>query len=104
MTEKFAYSLRVSLCTIQKAEVDKQIGVLKMSHEKSERRTLEAERRLDELIQGQAISEQEVRKAVDAQQDLDDVKEQLNVTKAENLVNTFLLLDLRLYFVFISFR
>ncbi|XP_076177361.1 huntingtin interacting protein 1 isoform X1 [Ptiloglossa arizonensis] len=69
----------------KKAEVDKQIGVLKMSHEKSERRTLEAERRLDELIQGQAISEQEVRKAVDAQQDLDDVKEQLNVTKAENL-------------------
>ncbi|KZC15117.1 PREDICTED: huntingtin-interacting protein 1 [Dufourea novaeangliae] len=69
----------------KKADVDKQLGLLKMSQEQSERRTVEAERRLDELIQGQAIGEQEARKAVEAQQDLDDVKQQLNTAKAENL-------------------
>ncbi|XP_017788314.1 PREDICTED: huntingtin-interacting protein 1 [Habropoda laboriosa] len=69
----------------KKAEVDKQLGKLKMSQEQSERRTGEAERRLEELIQGQAITEQEAQKAVEAQHDLDDVKRQLNDTKAENL-------------------
>ncbi|OAD59447.1 Huntingtin-interacting protein 1 [Eufriesea mexicana] len=69
----------------KKAEVDKQLGMLKMSQEQSQRRTVEAERRLEELIQGQAITEQEAQKAVDAQHDLDDVKQQLNDTKTENL-------------------
>ncbi|XP_043518081.1 huntingtin-interacting protein 1 isoform X2 [Frieseomelitta varia] len=69
----------------KKAEVDKQLGMLKMSQEQSERRTLEAERRLEELIQGQAITEQEAQKAVEAQHDLDDVKQQLNDAKTQNL-------------------
>lgn len=69
----------------KKAEVDKQLGILKMSHEQSERRTVEAERRLDELLQGQAITQQEAKKAVEAQQDLDDIKRQLNDVKTENL-------------------
>ncbi|CAL7945877.1 unnamed protein product [Xylocopa violacea] len=69
----------------KKAAVDKQLGMLKMAQEQSERRTVEAERRLEELIQGQAITEQEARKAVEAQHDLDDVKQQLNDAKAENL-------------------
>ncbi|XP_076631094.1 huntingtin interacting protein 1 [Colletes latitarsis] len=69
----------------KKAEVDKQIGLLKISQEKSERRTVEVERRLDELIQSQDITEQEARKAIEGQQDLDNIKEQLNTTKAENL-------------------
>lgn len=62
-----------------------------MSQEQSERRTVEAERRLEELLQGQALTQQEAKKAVEAQQDLDDVKQQLNDVKTENLVNnTFL--------------
>ncbi|XP_068974097.1 huntingtin-interacting protein 1-like [Bombus flavifrons] len=69
----------------KKAEVDKQLGMLKMSQQQAERRTFEAERRLEELIQGQAITEQEARKAVEAQHDLDDVKQQLNDAKTENL-------------------
>ncbi|XP_060822477.1 huntingtin-interacting protein 1 isoform X1 [Bombus pascuorum] len=69
----------------KKAEVDKQLGTLKMSQQQAERRTFEAERRLEELIQGQAITEQEARKAVEAQHDLDDVKQQLNDAKTENL-------------------
>ncbi|XP_076246002.1 huntingtin interacting protein 1 isoform X2 [Calliopsis andreniformis] len=69
----------------KKAEVDKQLGLLKMSQEQSQRRTTEAERRLDELIQGQAITEQEAQKAVEAQHDLDDLKQQLGVVKSENL-------------------
>lgn len=36
--------------------------MLKISQEQSERRTTEAERRLEELIQGQAITEQERKK------------------------------------------
>lgn len=85
--------------------MDKQLGMLKMSQEQSQRRTVEAERRLEELIQGQAITEQEARKAVEAQHDLDDVKQQLNDTKTENLVNTFILfLQFMFTFVFISFR
>ncbi|XP_029035816.2 huntingtin-interacting protein 1 [Osmia bicornis bicornis] len=69
----------------KKAEVDKQLGILKMSQEQSERRTVEAERRLEELLQGQALTQQEAKKAVEAQQDLDDVKQQLNGVKTENL-------------------
>lgn len=69
----------------KKVEVDKQLGMLKISQEQSERRTTEAERRLEELIQGQAITEQERKKTVEAQHDLDDVKQQLNDTKTENL-------------------
>ncbi|XP_031773653.1 huntingtin-interacting protein 1 isoform X2 [Apis florea] len=69
----------------KKVEVDKQLGMLKMSQEQSERRTTEAERRLEELIQGQAITEQERKKTVEAQHDLDDVKQQLNDAKTENL-------------------
>ncbi|KAG9438292.1 huntingtin-interacting protein 1 isoform X2 [Apis mellifera carnica] len=46
----------------KKVEVDKQLGMLKISQEQSERRTTEAERRLEELIQGQAITEQERKK------------------------------------------
>lgn len=79
-----------ALFVYQKAEVDKQLGMLKMSQEQSERRTVEAERRLDELIQGQAITEKDARKAVEAQHDLDDVKQQLNDAKAANLVNIYL--------------
>lgn len=74
--------------------------MLKISQEQSERRTTEAERRLEELIQGQAITEQERKKTVEAQHDLDDVKQQLNDTKTENLVNTFLSF---LQFIFIFF-
>ncbi|XP_026668374.1 huntingtin-interacting protein 1 isoform X2 [Ceratina calcarata] len=68
----------------KKVEVDKQLGMLKMSQDQAERRTVEAERRLEELIQGQAITEQEARKAVEAQHDLDDLKKQLTDAKTEN--------------------
>lgn len=79
--------------------------MLKMSQQQAERRTFEAERRLEELIQGQAITEQEARKAVEAQHDLDDVKQQLNDAKTENLVNISLsFLQFTFTFVFISFR
>lgn len=75
-----------------------------MSQEQSERRTLEAERRLEELIQGQAITEQEAQKAVEAQHDLDDVKQQLNDAKTQNLVNTFLFFSFSLRLRLFLFR
>lgn len=81
--------------------------MLKMSQEQSERRTLEAERRLEELIQGQAITEQEAQKAVEAQHDLDDVKQQLNDAKTQNLVNTFLFFPsvcVYVYFYFVPVK
>ncbi|XP_078049059.1 huntingtin interacting protein 1 [Augochlora pura] len=70
----------------KKADVDKQLGLLKVSQAQSERRTNDAERRLDELMQAQTINEQEGRKIVEAQQDLDDLKQQLHSTKSENMV------------------
>ncbi|XP_031837617.1 huntingtin interacting protein 1 [Nomia melanderi] len=69
----------------KKADVDKQLGLLKMSQEEAQRRRIEVERRLDELVQAPAINEQEGQKIVEAQQDLDDMKQQLDTTKAENL-------------------
>ncbi|KAG7189683.1 hypothetical protein KM043_017354 [Ampulex compressa] len=69
----------------QKAEVDKQLGGIKLLHEQSERRTLEAEQRLTELIQGQATSEQEAQRVAQARQDLDNLRKEFDAVKAENL-------------------
>lgn len=88
----------------QKADVDKQLGLLKMSQEEAQRRRIELERKLDELVQAPAINEQEGQKIVEAQQDLDDMKQQLDTTKTENLVNSFLLIQSLRYYSFISFR
>lgn len=60
----------------KKAEVDKQLGLLKMSQEQSERRSLEAERHLDELKNLYQAR---------TQQDMDDINKQLATVKAENL-------------------
>lgn len=69
----------------KKADVDKQLGGVKIMQEQSERRTLEAEQRLQELIQGQATAEQEVQRVAQARAELDDVRKQFDAAKTENL-------------------
>ncbi|XP_014214234.1 huntingtin-interacting protein 1 [Copidosoma floridanum] len=69
----------------KKAEVDKQLGSMKLTLDQSERRTLEAEQRLDEQIQGQATVEQEAQRVVQARADLEEVRKEFDASKTENL-------------------
>lgn len=55
--------------------------------EQSERRSLKAEERLQELLQGQASAEQEAQRVTQARQDLDDVRKKLDSIQTENLVS-----------------
>lgn len=71
----------------QKAEVDKQLGGIKIIQEQSSRRTLEAEQRLQELIQGQSTAEQEAQRVSQARADLDEVRNQFDAVQTENLVS-----------------
>lgn len=59
-----------------------------MAQEQAERRTLEAEQRLQEFIEGQTTAEQEAQRVAQARADLDDVRKQYDAAKTENLVTT----------------
>ncbi|EFN85496.1 huntingtin-interacting protein 1 [Harpegnathos saltator] len=72
----------------KKAELDKEIGGIKILREQSERRSLKAEERLQELLQGQASAEQEAQRVMQARQDLDDVRKKLDNVQTENLALT----------------
>lgn len=72
---------------IKKAELDKELGGLKISREQSERRTMKAEERLQELLQGQGSAEQETQKVTQARKDLEDVRKRLDAAQTENLVS-----------------
>jgi len=63
------------------------LGGIKISREQSERRTLKAEERLQELLQGQASTEQETQRVAQAREDLEDVRKKLDAVQTENLVN-----------------
>lgn len=76
-----------SLYTRKKAELDKEVGGIKILREQSERRTLKAEERLQELLQGQASTEQEAQRVAQAREDLEDVRKKLDAVQTENLVN-----------------
>ncbi|KMQ97423.1 huntingtin-interacting protein 1 [Lasius niger] len=69
----------------KKAELDKEWGGLKILREQSERRTLKAEERLQELLQGQGSAEQETQKVTQARKDLEDVRKRLDAVQTENL-------------------
>ncbi|XP_012270446.1 huntingtin-interacting protein 1 isoform X2 [Orussus abietinus] len=69
----------------KKADVDKQLGGIKIVQEQAERRTQEAEQRLQELVQGQTTAEQEAQRVAQARADLDDVRKQFDESKTENL-------------------
>lgn len=69
----------------KKAELDKELGGIKILREQSERRTLKAEERLQELLQGQASAEQETQRVTQARKDLDDVRRKLDNAQTENL-------------------
>ncbi|XP_034948631.1 huntingtin-interacting protein 1 isoform X2 [Chelonus insularis] len=69
----------------KKADVDKQLGGIKIAQEQAQRRTQEAEQRLEELLQGQATAEQEAQRVAQARSDLDDVRKQYDQAKTENL-------------------
>lgn len=69
----------------KKAELDKELGGLKILREQSERRTLKAEERLQELLQGQGSAEQEAQKVTQARKDLEDVRKRLDAAQTENL-------------------
>ncbi|GAB1867434.1 HIP1 protein [Camponotus japonicus] len=69
----------------KKAELDKELGGLKILREQSERRTLKAEERLQELLQGQGSAEQEAQKVTQARKDLEDVRKRLDAVQTENL-------------------
>ncbi|KAH0954789.1 hypothetical protein HN011_008832 [Eciton burchellii] len=69
----------------KKAELDKELGGLKISREQSERRTLKAEERLQELLQGQASVEEETERVTQARQDLEDARKKLDTIQTENL-------------------
>ncbi|XP_043495410.1 huntingtin-interacting protein 1 isoform X1 [Polistes fuscatus] len=72
----------------KKADVDKQLGGVKIQQEQSERRAIEAEQRLQELIQGQATAEQEAQRVAQARADLDDVRKEFDAAKTQNLALT----------------
>lgn len=72
----------------KKADVDKQLGSIKILQEQSERRCVEADQRLQELIQGQATAEQEIQRVTQARAELDNVRTQFDAVKTENLVGT----------------
>ncbi|XP_072748142.1 huntingtin-interacting protein 1 [Anoplolepis gracilipes] len=69
----------------KKAELDKELGGLKILREQSERRTMKAEERLQELLQGQGSAEQEAQKVTQARKDLEDVRKRLDAAQTENL-------------------
>ncbi|KAG8040857.1 hypothetical protein G9C98_001845 [Cotesia typhae] len=69
----------------KKAEVDKQLGGIKISLEQAERRTQEAEKCLQELNQGQATADQEAERVAKARSELDEVRKQFDEAKTENL-------------------
>ncbi|KAL6428029.1 hypothetical protein ACFW04_008426 [Cataglyphis niger] len=69
----------------KKAELEKELGGLKISREQSERRMLKAEERLQELLQGQGSAEQEAQKVMQARKDLEDVRKRLDAAQTENL-------------------
>lgn len=69
----------------KKAEVDKQLGGMKIMQEQSDRRTVEAEQRLQELIQGQATADQEAQRVAQARADLDEVRKKFDGVQTENL-------------------
>ncbi|XP_014488537.1 PREDICTED: huntingtin-interacting protein 1 [Dinoponera quadriceps] len=69
----------------KKAELDKELGGIKILVEQSERRSLKAEERLQELLQGQTSAEQEAQRVTQARQDLDDVRKKLDSVQTENL-------------------
>lgn len=69
----------------KKADLDKELGGLKILREQSERRTLKAEERLQELVQGQGSAEQEAQKVTQARKDLEDVRKRLDAAQTENL-------------------
>ncbi|XP_043272476.1 huntingtin-interacting protein 1 isoform X2 [Venturia canescens] len=69
----------------KKAEVDRQLGGIKILQEQAERKTLEAEQRLQELQQGQVTSDQEAQRVAQARSELDDVRKQFDQSKTENL-------------------
>jgi len=48
---------------------------------------LKAEERLEELLQGQASTEQEAQRVTQARQDLEDVRKKLDAVQTENLVS-----------------
>lgn len=73
--------------TRKKAELDKELGGIKLLREQSERRTLKAEERLQELLQGQVSTEQEAQRVAQARKDLEDVRKKLDAVQTENLVN-----------------
>lgn len=58
--------------------------------EQSDRRTVEAEQRLQELIQGQATADQEAQRVAQARADLDEVRKKFDDVQTENLVRFFL--------------
>ena len=63
---------------------------MKLKLDQSERRTQEAEQRLQEQIQGQATVEQEAQRIVQARADLEEVRKEFDTAKAENLVLNYL--------------
>lgn len=69
----------------KKAELDKELGGIKISRGQSERRTLKAEERLQELLQGQVSTEQETQRVAQAREDLEDVRKKLDAVQTENL-------------------
>lgn len=74
------------ICLIRKkAEVDKQLGGMKIVQEQSDRRTIEAEQRLQELIQGQTTADQEAQRVAQARADLDEVRKKFDDVQTENL-------------------
>lgn len=75
------------IITQKKAELDKELGGIKILREQSERRSLKAEERLQELLQGQTSAEQEAQRVTQARQDLDDVRKKLDSVQTENLVS-----------------
>lgn len=58
---------------------------------------MKAEERLEELLQGQASTEQEAQRVTQARQDLEDVRKKLDAVQTENLVSKFLF-DTIIYF------
>lgn len=64
------------------------MGGIQIKQEQFERRALEAEQRLEELVQGQATAEQEAERIVQARAELDEVRKQFDAAKTENLVSS----------------
>lgn len=78
---------------MQKAEIDKQLGHLKLQQEQSDRRYQAAEQRLQEVVQGQATVEEEAQRVSQARADLEEVMKEFDISKSKNLVKVFKLID-----------